>query len=72
MPNALVQSLMYQLLKGMMLIHARGIIHRDLKPQNLLIDTDTECLKIADLGLGRQYQIPIKQYTHEVSAEPCT
>ena len=41
-------------------------MHRDLKPQNLLVDDDTECLKIADLGLGRAFSIPIKSYTHEV------
>ena len=39
---------------------------RDLKPQNLLVDDETECLKIADLGLGRAYSVPIKSYTHEV------
>ncbi len=41
---------------------------RDLKPQNLLVDDETECLKIADLGLGRAYSVPIKSYTHEVQS----
>lgn len=43
-------------------------MHRDLKPQNLLVDDDTELLKIADLGLGRAFSIPIKSYTHEACA----
>ncbi len=44
---------------------------RDLKPQNLLVDDETECLKIADLGLGRAYSVPIKSYTHEVHSPSC-
>ena len=40
-------------------------MHRDLKPQNLLVDDAIDCLKIADLGLGRAFSVPIKSYTHE-------
>ena len=40
-------------------------MHRDLKPQNLLINRAGE-LKIADFGLARAFQIPIRTYTHEV------
>lgn len=58
---------MYQLIKGTAHCHKHGVMHRDLKPQNLLVDDDTECLKIADLGLGRAFSIPIKSYTHEVN-----
>ncbi|KAF9596160.1 hypothetical protein IFM89_007478 [Coptis chinensis] len=39
---------------------------RDLKPQNLLVDKDKGILKIADLGLGRAFTVPLKSYTHEV------
>lgn len=39
---------------------------RDLKPQNLLVDKQTRRLKIADLGLGRAFTVPMKSYTHEV------
>jgi serine/threonine protein kinase len=42
--------------------------YRDLKPQNLLVDKDKRLLKIADLGLGRAFTVPLKSYTHEVSA----
>ena len=60
---------MYQLLKGTAHMHRHGVMHRDLKPQNLLVDDTTAhpLLKVADLGLGRHFSIPIKSYTHEVS-----
>ena len=43
---------------------------RDLKPQNLLVDKAKGVLKIADLGLGRAFTVPLKSYTHEVSIHP--
>lgn len=65
MSQALVKSYMYQLTRGMHFCHQRGIMHRDLKPQNLLINRNG-VLKIADFGLARAFQIPIRTYTHEV------
>lgn len=67
-PTLVLQSFMYQLLKGVAHMHKHGVMHRDLKPQNLLVDDSTQhpLLKVADLGLGRHFSIPIKAYTHEV------
>ena len=39
------------------------------RAQNLLIDDSNLCLKIADLGLGRAFSIPVKSYTHEVGRD---
>ncbi len=36
-----------------------------MKPQNLLVDKARNILKIADLGLGRAFSVPVKSYTHE-------
>jgi cyclin-dependent kinase len=58
--------MLYQLIKGLAHCHKHGVMHRDLKPQNLLVDDGNMCLKIADLGLGRAFSIPVKAYTHEV------
>jgi serine/threonine protein kinase len=60
--------MLYQLIKGLAHCHKHGVMHRDLKPQNLLVDDQSMTLKIADLGLGRAFSIPVKSYTHEVRA----
>lgn len=65
-PAATVQNFLYQLLKGVAHCHSHGVLHRDLKPQNLLVDKEKGILKIADLGLGRAFTVPLKSYTHEV------
>ncbi|KAH6809093.1 cyclin-dependent kinase B1 [Perilla frutescens var. frutescens] len=62
----LIQSFLYQLCKGVAHCHSHGVLHRDLKPQNLLLDKEKGILKIADLGLGRAFTVPLKSYTHEI------
>lgn len=64
--RAALQPFMFQLLRGQAYMHQHGIMHRDLKPQNLLVDPASGLLKIADLGLGRTFSMPVKAYTHEV------
>ena len=61
----IVKSFLYQLVQAVAYLHSKRILHRDLKPQNILI-TKTGCVKLADFGLARTYQIPLRPYTHEV------
>ena len=62
----LIKRYLHQIISGIAYCHTHRILHRDLKPQNLLIDKETEELKLADFGLARAFDIPIKRYTHEV------
>ncbi|GBG60961.1 hypothetical protein CBR_g18560 [Chara braunii] len=66
LPASTIKSFLYQLCKGVAHCHSHGVMHRDLKPQNLLVDKEKGILKIADLGLGRAFTVPVKSYTHEI------
>jgi len=61
----LTKSYLYQLLKGISYCHAHRVLHRDLKPQNILVNV-RGVLKLADFGLARAFNLPVRTYTHEV------
>ncbi|KAK6747140.1 hypothetical protein RB195_000391 [Necator americanus] len=50
--NDQIQSLIYQVLRGLKYIHSAGIVHRDLKPSNIAVNEIGE-VKILDFGLAR-------------------
>lgn len=47
-----IQYFMYQLLRGISFLHAKGVFHRDLKPNNILVNNHC-ALRICDFGLAR-------------------
>ncbi|KAF5176997.1 Cyclin dependent kinase [Thalictrum thalictroides] len=62
----IVKTFLYQILQGVDYCHSHRVLHRDLKPQNLLIDRRTNTLKLADFGLARAFDIPVRALSHEV------
>ncbi|EGC40130.1 hypothetical protein DICPUDRAFT_74328 [Dictyostelium purpureum] len=60
-----IKTLIKQLLSGVAYMHENWVIHRDLKTANLLY-TNKGILKIADLGLAREYGSPIKPLSEGV------
>lgn len=66
MPMQTVKSLTYQILQGIDYLHTNWIIHRDLKPSNILVTgidkppNERGCVKIADFGLARLFQSPLR------------
>ena len=53
-----IKCIMKQLIAGTAALHAKWILHRDLAPANVLIETSTGLLKLADFGLSRSFGSP--------------
>eukprot|EP00708_Paratrimastix_pyriformis_P003057 GAFH01001823.1.p1 GENE.GAFH01001823.1~~GAFH01001823.1.p1 ORF type:complete len:393 (-),score=98.96 GAFH01001823.1:237-1391(-) len=60
-----IKCLMVQLLSAISYLHDNWIIHRDLKVSNLLYNNHGY-LKLADFGLARFFDDPIKPYSPKV------
>jgi serine/threonine-protein kinase len=42
-----------QILKAARFAHRRGVIHRDLKPHNVMVEDDSDHIKVTDFGIAR-------------------
>eukprot|EP00929_Paragymnodinium_shiwhaense_P119726 TRINITY_DN91625_c0_g1_i1.p1 TRINITY_DN91625_c0_g1~~TRINITY_DN91625_c0_g1_i1.p1 ORF type:complete len:769 (+),score=115.15 TRINITY_DN91625_c0_g1_i1:183-2489(+) len=48
-----IRDIMKQTLRAIAFMHSKKVIHKDLKPQNvMLVDTDSDSIKIIDFGLA--------------------
>ncbi|CAD8171577.1 unnamed protein product [Paramecium pentaurelia] len=54
LPEIQAKLYSYQLLRGIAFVHTKGICHRDIKPHNVLINPDTNVLKICDFGSAKK------------------
>ncbi|EGD79605.1 CMGC/MAPK/P38 protein kinase [Salpingoeca rosetta] len=52
MNDAMVQYILYGIMRGLKYIHSAGVIHRDLKPSNILLNSSLDA-RICDFGLAR-------------------
>lgn len=64
-PFKAIKKMSYQLATAVAFCHSKNIFHRDLKPQNILVDKQFN-IKLADFGLGRAANIPLRSYTAEI------
>lgn len=60
-----LKGMMFQILSGIEHIHSKWMIHRDLKTSNILVH-HTGRIALADFGLARRYQHPLKALTQMV------
>lgn len=61
----LIKKLIKGIISGVDHLHQNAILHRDLKPENILI-SETEEPLLADFGLSRIINQPLREYTNEV------
>lgn len=45
---------MRQLLESITYIHSKNIAHRDIKPENILLDIETQDVKLIDFGIAER------------------
>mmetsp|Transcript_34315 Transcript_34315/g.60064 ORF Transcript_34315/g.60064 Transcript_34315/m.60064 type:complete len:295 (+) Transcript_34315:1539-2423(+) len=57
-----IKKIFHAIIEALFYIHSRRTMHRDLKPENVLLDAELNA-KVADFGLARVFQIPVRPYT---------
>lgn len=50
-------SIALQIARGLAAAHSQGIVHRDLKPDNVMIDKQSNTIRICDFGLAQRHGV---------------
>lgn len=54
MRPTLTGNLLGQLLSAVAYLHSRGIVHHDIKPENVMVDYQTNAIKLTDFGSAKE------------------
>lgn len=57
-PDSAITSLVAQLVEAAQFLESLGVVHRDIKPENIHVSEDFTKLKLLDLGVAREYELP--------------
>lgn len=57
-PDNAVIALFTQLVDAVKFLDAQGMVHRDIKPENIKVSPDFQKLKLLDLGVAREMELP--------------
>ena len=52
LPENICRFYFHKILGALLYLHNKGIVHRDMKLDNILVDSDTYDIKIADFGFA--------------------
>jgi eukaryotic-like serine/threonine-protein kinase len=61
LPDAAVVPLILQLVEAVKFLETLNIVHRDIKPENIHVSEDFASLKLLDLGVAREFELPDSQ-----------
>ena len=58
LPDSSVVALISQLVDAVKYLETLNIVHRDIKPENIHVSEDFAHLKLLDLGVAREFELP--------------
>jgi len=61
LPDSAVVPLILQLVEAVKFLETLNIVHRDIKPENIHVSEDFASLKLLDLGVAREFELPDSQ-----------
>ena len=58
LPDSAIVPLILQLVDAVKFLETLNIVHRDIKPENIHVSEDFSLLKLLDLGVAREFELP--------------